>query len=117
MPLRRTGTPVTCAQKPGPRLCSAPLRKSYALRCVRGTSGRPMADMANAASTKPLIYDRLSFPDYNLIVPVWTPSGSCALCLTPPCYQLHKPPETAALFLRLHPGRNHHRLETILGVV
>src|SRR3954452_20581169 len=57
-----------------------------------------MADMANAASTKPLIYDRLSFPDYNLIVPVWTPSGSCPLCLTPPCYQLQKPPETAGLF-------------------
>src|SRR3954454_20506460 len=29
----------------------------------------------------------------------WTPSGSCPLCLTPPCYQLQKPPETAALFL------------------
>src|ERR1700686_4073816 len=28
----------------------------------------------------------------------WTPSGSCPLCLTPPCYQLQKPPETAALF-------------------
>ena len=24
----------------GPRLCSAPLRKSYALRCVRGTQWR-----------------------------------------------------------------------------
>jgi hypothetical protein len=23
--------------QPGPRLCSAPLRKSYALHCVRGT--------------------------------------------------------------------------------
>jgi len=33
------------------------------------------------------------------IVLVWTPSGSCPLCLTPPCYQLQKPPETAALFL------------------
>jgi hypothetical protein len=33
-----------------------------------------------------------------LIVLVWTPSGSCPLCLTPPCYQLQKPPETAALF-------------------
>jgi hypothetical protein len=25
------------SQQPGPRLCSAPLRKGYALRCVRGT--------------------------------------------------------------------------------
>jgi len=41
------------------------------------------------------------------IVLVWTPSGSCPLCLTPPCYQLQKPPETAALFLSAH------ELETI----
>jgi len=33
------------------------------------------------------------------VVLVWTPSGSCPLCLTPPCYQLQRPPETAALFL------------------
>src|SRR4051794_18253471 len=38
MPLRRAGTPVSSLRIPGPRLCSAPLRKSYALRCVRGTS-------------------------------------------------------------------------------
>jgi len=41
MPLRRTGTPVSLThtnKQPGPRLCSAPLRKSYALRCVRGTA-------------------------------------------------------------------------------
>src|SRR2546421_6082689 len=36
--LRRTGTPVTLSsEQAGPRLCSAPLRKCYALRCVRGT--------------------------------------------------------------------------------
>src|ERR1700684_1293679 len=28
----------------------------------------------------------------------WTSSGSCPLCLTPPCYHL-EPPVTAALFL------------------
>src|SRR5712671_2755873 len=27
----------------------------------------------------------------------WTPSGSCPLCLTPPCYHF-EPPATAALF-------------------
>jgi hypothetical protein len=27
----------------------------------------------------------------------WTSSGSCPLCLTPPCYHL-EPPATAALF-------------------
>jgi hypothetical protein len=27
-----------------PRLCSAPLRKSYALRCVRGTRPHPALD-------------------------------------------------------------------------
>jgi hypothetical protein len=37
MPLRRAGTQLTYFVQPGPRLCSAPLRKSYALRCVRGT--------------------------------------------------------------------------------
>jgi hypothetical protein len=36
--LRRTGTPVLL-KKAEPRLCSAPLRKCYALRCVRGTRG------------------------------------------------------------------------------
>src|SRR4051812_47049836 len=30
-----------------------------------GHGARPMADMANGGSTEPLIYDRLSFPDYN----------------------------------------------------
>jgi hypothetical protein len=29
--------------------------------------------------------------------PLRTPSGSCPLCLTPPCYHL-EPPATAALF-------------------
>src|SRR5262249_33051602 len=29
---------------------------------------------------------------------VWTPSGSCPLCLTPPCYQLQKPPILRRLF-------------------
>ncbi|BBB96308.1 peptide synthetase [Bradyrhizobium elkanii USDA 61] len=66
-----------------------------------------MADMANKASRNPFIYDRLSFLDYDCIVLVWTPSGSCPLCLTPPCYQLQKPPETAALFCASY------RLETI----
>jgi hypothetical protein len=27
-----------------PRLCSAPLRKGYALRCVRGTASYPALD-------------------------------------------------------------------------
>src|SRR6201747_3130028 len=36
MPLRRAGTHLQREQG-GPRLCSAPLRKSFALRCVRGT--------------------------------------------------------------------------------
>src|SRR6185295_7521049 len=44
---------------------------------------------------------------------VWTPSGSCPLCLTPPCYQLQKPPIlSAALFLaalRAAFGRLPHR--------
>ena len=35
MPLRRAGTVPNAGVRP--RLCSAPLRKSYALRCVRGT--------------------------------------------------------------------------------
>jgi hypothetical protein len=36
--LRRTGTPLSSSRKQaGPQLCSAPLRKGYALRCVRGT--------------------------------------------------------------------------------
>jgi hypothetical protein len=37
MPLRRAGTVTNIALWYGPALCSAPLRKSYALRCVRGT--------------------------------------------------------------------------------
>jgi hypothetical protein len=37
MPLRRAGTVTNTVAWYGPRLCSAPLRKSYALRCVRGT--------------------------------------------------------------------------------
>jgi hypothetical protein len=69
-----------------------------------------MADMANEVSRKSFIYDWLSFLDYDWIVLVWTPSGSCPLCLTPPCYQLQKPPETAALFL----GVRVTSLETIL---
>ena len=36
MPLRRTGTPVG-VERSWARLCGAPLRKCYALRCVRGT--------------------------------------------------------------------------------
>src|SRR5437763_1907447 len=36
VPLRRAGTHLPDKQA-GPRLCSAPLRKGYALRCVRGT--------------------------------------------------------------------------------
>jgi len=28
------------SNEPGPRLCSAPFRKSYTLRCVRGTARR-----------------------------------------------------------------------------
>src|SRR3954462_11237484 len=39
MPLRRAGTPVLTSSLPGPRLCSASLRKGYALHCVRGTVG------------------------------------------------------------------------------
>src|SRR3569833_4573796 len=38
------------------------------------------------------IYGTLSFRVYDQSVLVWTPSGSCPLCLTPPCYQLQKPP-------------------------
>jgi hypothetical protein len=38
MPLRRAGTqPLERLQQYGSRLCSAPLRKSFALRCVRDT--------------------------------------------------------------------------------
>jgi len=66
-----------------------------------------MARMANEDYIESFVYDLLSFLDYDCIVLVWTPSGSCPLCLTPPCYQLQKPPETAALFLPSH------RLETI----
>src|SRR4051812_14208400 len=40
MPLRRAGTPVSFAQT-GARLCSASFRKSYTLRCVRGTAAPP----------------------------------------------------------------------------
>src|SRR5215471_15535798 len=40
----------------------------------------------------------LSFPLYYSRRPTsWTPSGSCPLCLTPPCYHF-EPPATAALF-------------------
>jgi hypothetical protein len=35
-----------------------------------------------------------------------------SLCLTPPCYQLQKPPETAALFLGAFRPSS-HQLETI----
>ena len=41
----------------------------------------------------------LSFLDHYWARPSsWTLSGSCPLCLTPPCYHL-EPPATAALFL------------------
>jgi hypothetical protein len=58
--LRRTGTPGSfnrkqisfTASKPGPRLCSAPLRKGYALRCVRGTNRDGCAAATNVASTQ-----------------------------------------------------------------
>src|SRR5436305_11505070 len=61
---------------------------------------RPMADMANKVSINSFVYDQLSFLRYDWTVLVWTPSGSCPLCLTPPCYQLQKPPiSSAALFV------------------
>jgi len=34
----------------------------------------------------------------TITVLVWTPSGSCPLCLTPPCYQLSKPPVSGGSF-------------------
>src|SRR5215471_10074672 len=46
----------------------------------------------------------LSFPLYYSRRPTsWTPSGSCPLCLTPPCYHF-EPPATAALFCRRRLG-------------
>jgi hypothetical protein len=38
-----------------PRLCSAPLRKGYALRCVRGTRDYNTASTAFAMSAVPLL--------------------------------------------------------------
>jgi hypothetical protein len=58
-----------------------------------------MADMANEVSRKSFIYDSLSFLDYDLDRPLLDTEWLLSLCLTPPCYQLQKPPETAALFL------------------
>ena len=40
--LRRTGTATDAGAWYGPGLCSAPLRKGYALRCVRGTKPSPV---------------------------------------------------------------------------
>src|SRR5215475_16153134 len=39
---------------------------------------------------------------------MWTLSGSCPLCLTPPCYHL-EPPATAALFLCQYGSNSRHR--------
>src|SRR4051812_31754834 len=36
----------SAASKHGPRLCSAPLRKRYALRCVRGTQNKKRRDFS-----------------------------------------------------------------------
>ena len=49
VPLRRTGTTVASSPKrPGLRLCSAPLRKCCALRCIRGTRLTRPASAATA---------------------------------------------------------------------
>jgi hypothetical protein len=58
-----------------------------------------MADMANKASIKSFVYGSLSFLVYDLDRPRLDTEWLLSLCLTPPCYQLQKPPETAALFL------------------
>src|SRR4030088_2118411 len=53
MPLRRAGTPVK-RRIAGPRLCSAPLGKGYALRCVRGTRAVASCPGRDAAFFMPL---------------------------------------------------------------
>src|SRR5947199_10399372 len=57
MPLRRAGIVTSSRRLVRPRLCSAPLRNSYALRCVRGTANltkpRGFAILAARQSIQP----------------------------------------------------------------
>ena len=74
--LRRTGTPVEL-KKAGPRLCSAPLRKSYALRCVRGTrtpyNSRAMPGSAGTKRTSTNSLRSMPAPVLAIRTRVWTP--------------------------------------------
>jgi hypothetical protein len=66
----------------------------------------PIDEFSGFAFTDRFTFNRfLSFLAYYQDLSIfWTSSGSCPLCLTPPCYPL-EPPETAALFCSV-PIRN-----------
>jgi hypothetical protein len=68
----------------------------------------------NEISTICLVYERLSFLSYcDAVSSFWTSSGSCPLCLTPPCYQLQAAGIRRLFFV---PGRHvRGAAETIFG--
>ena len=115
MPLRRTGT-RSCKQ-PGPRLCSAPLRKGCTLRCVRGTPALvpPYVIPPSTTSSMPVTYLDSSDARYSA---AFATSQASPMCPSAPAHRgaphrldialgiaRRRPAECSTIGVFIRPGR------------